>query len=133
MTKQMTKVGMDIYVNVDYDEIVKLHDHNGEMTEYVLHHYKHRFEVIDREIKLFMPCVSSIGILTAMNWNNDGLSESDRTYDYCFNNGGLKVEYVVKSIKPVSEQDKYKLWKWRDDEWKKQFYFDDDGHIHQID
>ena len=128
---------MDIYVNVDYDEIVKLHDHNGEMTEYVLHHYKHKFEVIDREIKIFMPCVSAIGILTAMNWNNDGLSESDRTYDCGFHDiqgtdKSLKVEYVVKSIKPVSEEDKYKLWKWGDDEWKKEFYFDDDGHIFSI-
>lgn len=143
----MSKVSMDIYVNVYYDEVIKLHQHNGEITKYVLRHHQHRCEVINREKKLFMPYASAISIITVMNWkyvkhnvyDSLGLGEGI-TYDYVFQSDDsedtdkeLKVEYVIRSIEPVSEEDKKKLWKWGDDKWKSEFYFDDDGHIHSID
>ena len=138
----MSKVSMGIYVNVYYDEVIKLHQHNGEITKYVLRHFEHRCEVINREKKLFMPYASAISIHTVMNWKyvkHNVYDSEGITYDYVFQaededtDKKLKVEYVIKSIQPFSEEDKKKLWKWRDDKWKSEFYFDDDGHIHSID
>jgi len=117
----MTKVNTGIFVVVAYDEVIKLHNHNGKITEYVLHHFEHRCEVIDREIKMFMPYTSTISITTLMNWkyvkhnvyDSLGLGEGI-TYDYVFqsqNTGEeLKVEYVLKDIVPVSEENKRALY-----------------------
>ena len=117
----MTKVNTGIFVDVAYDEVIKLHNHNGEFTEYVLNHYNHRCEVIDREIKMFMPYYSAISITTLMNWkyvkhnvyDSLGLGEGI-TYDYVFQSQNtdeeLKVEYVVQKIEPFSEEDKRALY-----------------------
>jgi len=109
----MSKVNTDKYVNVDYNEVIKLHDHNGDLTEYVLRHYKHRCQIINREEDLFMPYASAISAFTVKNWkyvkhnvyDSEGLGEGI-TYDSAFqadNDKQLKVQYVITSIETIKE------------------------------
>jgi hypothetical protein len=145
---------MGIYVNVSYDEVIKREKEDGSITKSVLHHHKHRCEVHETDNRGFAPYDSSISISTVLNWIMLATPCQKKTreaarYDYAFQgedtDDKLKVEYAIRSVQPVSEEDRDKLWKCRRDRFHdrlhdrlydpfdEQFIFDDDGHIHDRD